>query len=199
MSTKKPRGRPRNEETREAILRAARDLLEKGGLGAVTVEAIAARSGVSRPTIYRDWPNAHAVAMAAFLDADATPKPGRTSGSATIDLAAHLRQVAETFASRTGRSVAAMIAASQSETELAKAFRNNFIVGSREEGRKLLDRAAVQGEIRSDIDFEAALDLLYAPLYFRLLVGHGKLDGAFTDAIVALALGGLRRFPDGDR
>jgi len=65
------RGRPRDPRTRAAILVAARDLLGRGGLTAVTIEAIAQKAGVSRPTIYRYWPNAPAVAMAAFLEATA--------------------------------------------------------------------------------------------------------------------------------
>ena len=67
------RGRPRDPRTRAAILTAARALLERGGLTAVTIEAIAQKAGVSRPTIYRYWSNAPAVAMAAFLEATGAP------------------------------------------------------------------------------------------------------------------------------
>ena len=49
------------------------------------------------------------------------------------------------------------------------------------------------GEITAPADFEIALDMIYAPLYFRLLIGHGRLDGAFTDALLQMALHGLRR------
>jgi hypothetical protein len=88
-----------------------------------------------------------------------------------------------------------MIAASQSETELAKAFRTHFMLASREEGRRILERAVLQREIRADLDFEVALDLIYAPLYFRLLVGHGLLDRAFTASVLAHALAGLGARP----
>lgn len=187
----RPRGRPRDEKAREAVLRAAKELLEERGLGAVTIEGIAARAGVSKPTIYRSWKNSYAVAMAAFLELTEAHLPVKASGSAIADLRKHLRKVAEVFATRTGRSVAAMIAASQSETELAKAFRNHFILASREEGRKILERAVAQRELRSDIDFDVTLDLIYAPLYFRLLVGHGELTSAFTDSVLEHALVGL--------
>ncbi|HEX9158687.1 MAG TPA: helix-turn-helix domain-containing protein, partial [Rhizomicrobium sp.] len=62
-----PRGRPRDPATRKKILTAASQLLDEDGLPAVTMEAIAARAGVGKPTIYREWPNAQAVAMSAFL------------------------------------------------------------------------------------------------------------------------------------
>ena len=64
---------------------------------------------------------------------------------------------------------------------------------SRLRGRALLERAAEDGEIAPPLDFEVALDMLYAPLFFRLLIGHGRLDAAFTDALLELAFRGLRR------
>ena len=189
----RPRGRPRNEQARAAIVRAARELLDELGPTGLTIEAVAARSGVSKPTIYRSWPNAQALAMTAFLETTTREVPFRRSGSAIGDLRAHLRKVAESFATRTGRNVAAMMAAAQGETELAKAFRNNFILESREEGRRLLDRGIASGELRADIDVDVTLDLLYAPLYFRLLVGHGPLDTGFVDRMVEHALQGVAR------
>ena len=57
------RGRPRSEAARQAILQAARELLADGGPGAVTMEAVAARAGVGKPTVYRWWPDRHAVAI----------------------------------------------------------------------------------------------------------------------------------------
>jgi AcrR family transcriptional regulator len=189
----KKRGRPRSEAAREAVLAAARKLLEDGGLGAATIEAIAAKAGVSKPTIYRSWKNSYAVAMEAFLESARARVAFGTSSSAVADLRTQLRKVAEVFATRTGRSVAAMIAAAQSETEIAKAFRNNFILKSREEGRQLLDRAVAQNELRKDIDFDTTLDLLYAPIYFRLLIGHGKLSAEFTDSVLEHALFGLAK------
>ena len=84
-----------------------------------------------------------------------------------------------------------MIAAAQNDSELAKVFRNRFIMRSREAGRVLLQRAVAEGTVRPDADIEVALDLIYAPLYFRLLIGHGPLDGAFTDALLDLVLEGL--------
>ena len=57
------RGRPRSETARRKVLAAARELLAERGLAGLTMEGIAARAGVGKPTIYRQWPNAQAVAM----------------------------------------------------------------------------------------------------------------------------------------
>jgi hypothetical protein len=88
-----------------------------------------------------------------------------------------------------------MIAASQHDSELAKVFRTQFILRRREEGRSLINLAVAAGEMDEPTEIEAVLDLIYAPLYFRLLIGHGSLDESFTDTILDLALNGLRRRP----
>jgi AcrR family transcriptional regulator len=186
------RGRPRDPRTRKKILAAAAGLLDDGGLTAVTMEAIASRAGVGKPTLYREWPNAHAVAMSAFLErARAAPAAAR-SRSALAALRRQLRDLAEVFATRAGRSTAMMIAAAQNDSELAKVFRTHFVLQNREEGRALLLRAIAEGEVRRNIDLEAALDVIYAPFYFRLLIGHAPLSSRDTDVILDLALKGLR-------
>jgi AcrR family transcriptional regulator len=186
------RGRPRSEQARLAILKAARDLLERGGIGAVTVEGVAERAGVGKPTIYRYWPNGHAVAMAALLETSPAPEPvQRARRSALLALKDQLQRIVTVFGSPVGRHVATMIAASEGETELSKAFRNHFLLARREEGRALLLTAIKQGELRRDIDLDVALDLIYAPIFYRLLMGHAKLDSAFTDAVIRQLLRGL--------
>jgi AcrR family transcriptional regulator len=178
------RGRPRDPRTRAAILAAARALLERGGLTAVTIEAIAAKAGVSRPTIYRYWPNAPAVAMAAFLEASGAPAAARTSRSPLAALRAQLHAVADAFAAPAGRSVAAMVAAAQSETELAKAFRNEFITSNRDAARLLIERSIAERLVVPPADLELALDLVFGPLFFRLLMGHAPITRGFVDQLL---------------
>lgn len=179
-----PRGRPRDPRTRSAILAAARALLERGGLTAVTIEAIAQKAGVSRPTIYRYWPNAPAVAMAAFLEATGAPGAARSVRSPLAALRAQLHALADAFAAPTGRSVAAMVAAAQSETELAKAFRHEFIARNRDAARLLLERCIAENAIAPPRDMEVALDLVFGPLFYRLLMGHAPITPAFVDQLL---------------
>jgi AcrR family transcriptional regulator len=186
------RGRPRSESARRKVLAAAHRLLQERGLPGVTVERIAALAGVGKPTIYRHWPNAQAVAMDAFLEGAEAGEDEAGHGSALPALRRQLAGIAAAFASPAGRSTAAMIAAAQNDSELAKVFRNRFIMRSRETGRALLLQAAAEGAIRAEADLEVALDLIYAPLFFRLLIGHGPLDRSFTEALLDLALRGLR-------
>jgi AcrR family transcriptional regulator len=178
------RGRPRDPRTRAAILTAARALLEKGGLTAVTIEAIADKAGVSRPTIYRYWPNAPAVAMAAFLEASGAPAAGKASRSPLAALRAQLHAIADAFAAPTGRSVAAMIAAAQSETELAKAFRNEFIARNRDAARILIERCIEERLVVAPADIDLALDLIFGPLFYRLLMGHAPITRGLVDQLL---------------
>lgn len=179
-----PRGRPRDPRLRATILAAARSLLEKGGLTAVTIEGIANKAGVSRPTIYRYWPNAAAVAMAAFLEASGAPATGKAGRSPLTALRAQLHAVADAFAAPAGRSVAAMVAAAQSETELAKAFRNEFIARNRDAARLLLERCIAERLVAAPSDIDLALDLIFGSLFYRLLMGHAPITPGFVDQLL---------------
>jgi AcrR family transcriptional regulator len=182
------RGRPRDPRTRAAILTAARALLDRGGLTAVTIEAIANKAGVSRPTIYRYWPNAAAVAMAAFLEASGAPAAGKASRSPLAALRAQLHAVADAFAAPTGRSVAAMVAAAQSETELAKAFRNEFIARNRDAARLPLVRCIEEGLVKPPADVDLALDQIFGVLFYRLLMGHAPITRGVVDQLLAAVI-----------
>jgi AcrR family transcriptional regulator len=84
----RPRGRPRSMAARRAILMATHELLAEGGLSSVTIEGIAARAGVGKPTIYRSWPNAQAVAMAALMEGSDTGEWVDARGNHAVEAAA---------------------------------------------------------------------------------------------------------------
>ncbi len=188
-------GRPRSQKARRAILRAARELLAERGLTGVTVEGIAERARVGKPTIYRAWPNAMAVVMAALIEEDEL-SPDATRELRGLDaLRRQLRKVSALFATPLGRNITLMVAASDDSTELARVFRNHFILARREEGRRYVQQAVDDGELRADIDLDTALDLIYAPIFYRLLGGHQPLSDSFTDAALAHLLTGLLARP----
>jgi AcrR family transcriptional regulator len=189
----KPRGRPRSETAKRAILAAAHALLREGGPAAVTMEAVAERAGVGKPTVYRWWPDRHAVAMAALMETESRERRVSSSASALSGLRSQLRAISKRFATSTGRHVTSMIAAADSESELSKAFRNHFVLARRAEGKALLERAIQEGELKPDLDLEVSVDLLYGALFFRLLMGHAPLDEAFLDRALDTALAGMRK------
>ena len=190
-STRRPRGRPPSDRARKAILDAARQLLSEGGPGAVTMEGVAARAGVGKPTVYRWWPDRHAVTMAALMEHGDEGQPDRAARSPREGLRRQLQAVVERFSTPVGRHVTAMLAASDPESELAKAFRNHFVLARRAEGRELLHQAIAAGELRRDVDVDVALDLLYGAMFFRLLLGHAPLDTRFADKALEHTFRGL--------
>lgn len=170
---------------------AAAQLLDEGGLPAVTMDRLSAITGVGKPTIYRTWPNAMAVAFDVLLARAEGQRAKAVRGTPRAALRAQLRAIADIFTTPVGRSIALLIAAAQSETELAKSFRDRFLIASREEGRGILARGVAAGVFRKELDLETALDIVYAPLYFRLLIGHQPIDAAFVDRLLDGALHGL--------
>jgi AcrR family transcriptional regulator len=161
----------------------------------VTVEAIAERAGVSKATIYRWWPNRAAVVMDGFLSMVSSEVPFPHTGHAREDIRLHMRRLAEAFGGKMGLMVAALIAEGQADPELAEALRSRWLSVRRTEAREILELGIERGELRDDIDPEVAVDVLYGPIYYRMLVGHAPLDGDFADVLADHAFAGLAVSP----
>jgi AcrR family transcriptional regulator len=187
----RPSGRPRSERARRAILKAANELLESEGFVAVTMEAIAERAGVSKATVYRWWPNRAAVVMDGFLSTVSSEVPFPHTGHAREDMRIHMRRLTEAFDGKIGRTVAALIAEGQANPELAEALRSRWLSVRRAEAREILEFGIDRGELREDLDLEVAVDVLYGPIYYRMLVGHAPLDDDFADALADHVFAGL--------
>ena len=186
------RGRPRSEKARHAILEAAAELLLLRGLGAVSMDAVAERAGVSKATIYRWWPSKEMLALDALLDWAATSAPARDTGSLRGDLLALVRPwVREIKRQPFGRVIAALVTEAQSDPQFAEAYRTHFGEPRREAMRAAFARAADRGDVPADLDVEVAVDLIYGPLYHRLLHGHAPLTGQFAQDVVDMALAGI--------
>lgn len=189
------RGRPRSEESRAAILRAAHDILMAGGLGRLTIEAVAERARVGKPTIYRYWKNAQELAMAALMAGEPQSTSVEPLEGSKLRLHRQMENLLDIFASTRGRQIALTMAAADPDSEMAKAFRTRVMLQQREEGRAILADAAASGEIRLQTDVETILDMLYAPVFYRLLVGHLPLTPAFGRDVVDSVWRGLTGKP----
>jgi AcrR family transcriptional regulator len=183
--------RPRSIRAHESVLAATRELLAEGGLPAATVDAISARSGVSKATVYKHWPCRTAIAAEAFGKemADAIPLPD--TGSARGDLTEQVRRVSEFYAGPAGTVFAQLLAACVSDPQASEYFREFFLDGRRVAIAELWRRALDRGEADPSIDAETATDVLFGPLIFRSLTGHAPLTPEQADAVSAAALNGL--------
>ena len=187
------RGRPRSERARKAILEAAGELLLARGLSAVSMDAVAERAGVSKATIYRWWPTKETLALDALYTewAAAVPYP-RDTGSLRGDLLSLLRPWVRLAGSRPyGRVVAALLTESQTDPVFAAEYRQRFVEPRRDQGREIFRRAIERGEVPPGTKVEVALDLLYGPIYHRLLHGHAPLNDRFVRDVVDTVLDGI--------
>jgi AcrR family transcriptional regulator len=188
-----PRGRPRSERARQAILAAAAELLLAQGLAAVSMDAVASRAGVSKATIYRWWPTKETLALdALYTQWAAAQPPDVDTGSLRGDLLALLGPWARLASSGPyGRVIAALLTEAQTDPAFAAEYRQRVVQPRRDHARAVLARAIQRGEIPGDTRVEVAIDLLYGPLYHRLLHGHATLDDRFVADTVDMALSGI--------
>ena len=184
-------GRPRSEQSRSAVLRAASELLQEVGLRAMTTDEIAGRSGTSKATIYKWWPNKYAVAVDAFLEAMNSASADPDTGSAATDFRLVLQGMMRFYRSPAGRIFAQLIGEAQSDPLVATVLHERLMQARRELGRRIWDRGVARGELRSDIDREIAVDLVFGPALYRLLATGAPLDGATADATVDAVMRGL--------
>jgi AcrR family transcriptional regulator len=186
------RGRPRSVRAWKAVLEVAEEILETEGYAALTVDAVAARAGVSKATIYRWWDDKAAVAMEAVLNAIEPEIAAPDTGSLKGDLESQVLSVIEMLTTTPhGPALAGLIAEAQSNPTLAEAFRERFLKVRRTAARELLGRAVARGEVDPSTDLEVAVDAIYGPVYYRLLLGHRPLDERFGRTHLALVCDGL--------
>jgi AcrR family transcriptional regulator len=195
-NTSRRPGRPRSERARQAILRAAADLLLDEGAAQVSMDAVAERAGVSKATIYRWWPSKERLALDALLEWAATGSSPRDTGSLRADLLSLVRPWVREIRRRPfARVIAALLTEAQSDPAFAEDYRRHFVEQRRAPMRAAFERAIARGEVPADLDVEVALDLIYGPVYHRLLHGHAPLTDRFAASVIDLALTGILTSP----
>ena len=194
-TTRRP-GRPRSERARQAILRAAADLLLDEGTAQVSMDAVAERAGVSKATIYRWWPSKERLALDALLEWAATGSSPRDTGSLRGDLLVLVRPWVREIRRRPfARVIAALLTEAQSDPAFAEDYRRHFVEQRRAPMRAAFERAIARGEAPAELDVEVALDLIYGPVYHRLLHGHAQITDRFATSVIDLALAGILTSP----
>ncbi|MDO9410405.1 TetR/AcrR family transcriptional regulator [Patulibacter sp.] len=185
----------RSARARRSILDATTALTAEVGYAAVTVEAIAARAGVGKQTIYRWWPSKGAVLFDAILDRGSDAERGTAlpdTGDLRADLQAVLRAVvaelADPATDRTNRAVTAEI---QADESLAGELVTRLLRPQMEATADRLDRARQVGQLAPDADVEVAVELLFGPPFHRWLLRTGPLEDEYADRLVAGVLSGL--------
>lgn len=186
------RGRPRNVEAQKSILSASYELLLENGFQAVTVDKIAERAQVSKATIYKWWPNKAAVVMDGFLHAATARLPVPDTGKALNDILIHATNLAGFLISREGTIITELLGEGQFDSGLAEAYRARFFRPRRLEARGLLEKGVQRGELKPHLDIGICIDLIYGPIFYRLLVTGEPIDDSYVRHLVESAFEGIR-------
>ncbi|MEU9147439.1 TetR/AcrR family transcriptional regulator [Streptomyces sp. NPDC048349] len=195
---KAPDATRRSDRSRRAILDAALALVGEVGYNKLTVEAIAARAGVGKQTIYRWWPSKAAVLLDASLSlaGDAETEARWTGFPDTGDLAADLKYVLratvdELCDEKYEAPARALTAAGATDPELGARFNERLLEPQLALYEARLRTARDAGQLAPDTDLRLTVEMLLGPLTYRWLLRTQPLTHAFADALVDRVLGGV--------
>lgn len=185
-------GRPRNVLHDDAIMLAVRELLDEAGYAALTIDAVAVRAGVGRPTVYRRWPSKAALVIAALGESSLRRDPLPDAGHLREDLLAiRQRQLALLNSSEGLRVLPGLAADVVERTELHSRFYDRYVGPWRDIIRAAVDRAVSRGEITGGASVGLVADLITGPLVFRVIFAHEVPTEMALEPAVDLVLAGL--------
>jgi AcrR family transcriptional regulator len=189
------RGRPRDPAINDAILNATRELLVEVGYAGLSMEAVAGRAQVSKPTLYLRYPSKGALIFeAVFGRTKALAMPD--SGDLQADLREAYNWAVDEFASPEARAaLPGILAEISASDELGDLVRTNVIEPEYARVRELLERAQRRGEIRADADLRLVIDAFLGTAVARSTVLADPLDHASAARLVELLVHGLAPRP----
>ena len=186
-------GRRGRQRTEAAILAATRELLAEGGVHHLTVEGVAARSGVAKTTIYRRWRSKDELALAVLLRMVEEIVEVPDLGDVRAELIGFVDGAVQILGkSLMGRVMQGLVSDLATDPELGGSFREQIVALRVAEIRRVLERAIERGELRPDLDVDLVHELLFGPVYYRLLLSGGELDAGLAERIVDTILPALR-------
>ena len=189
-ATRRP-GRPRSEQAEQAIIEATLDLFAEEGFDGVCVEAVAARAGVGKATIYRRWPNKEELLLAA-LGALKSPYPEPAGVSVREDLIAMLSvMVADMADPRKARRYALLLGEGEKYPRLMARYKETVVQPRRELMRSVIRRGIATGELRPDTDVEIAMLALTGTVLAKGKEADSEMNGELAARIVDELLLGL--------
>ncbi|MFD0902012.1 TetR/AcrR family transcriptional regulator [Actinomadura sediminis] len=186
----------RSDDRTEAIMRAALDLALESGYSKLSIEAVAARAGVGKHTVYRRWSSKGSL----FLDAVLSLNKDSLGHRDTGDIVADLREQMERAVNLLGRPpwgplYQDLVGEAQHNPEVAAALKHRFIDPQTADTVARLRTARENGQLAPDIDLELAMELLSGPLYYRFLITQEPLTPDYLDQVLKALFTGMSPRP----
>lgn len=188
IKTIKRPGRPRSEEARTALLQATTKLMNEMPIRSISISQIAREAGVGKPTIYRWWDSKCSIVMDAFLH-DAGPQIALPpSDTAKEALQLYIRNLIHLLNGKAGKTIAEIVGEGQSDPHIIEEFHARFFTQLLAPARSTIESGQSSGEFDATLNIDQALDLVFGPIYFRLIVGPRTLDAAFEKLVTGKGL-----------
>jgi AcrR family transcriptional regulator len=185
------RGRPRDPETDKRIIRAAADLMLQRGFDKMTVDDVATSAGVGKATVYRRWPSKDDLAVAAMEEIYSAEIPEPDTGSIRTDLAASYRAALQFVNSPHGAAYIRMSIAESIRDERIAALYRSSTQRREDQARRTFEKAIERGEVRADIDLDAAVQWLGGLLAVRAISNRPMPTLDDVERLVDLTLQGV--------
>ena len=182
----------RRADRTEAILHSTLELAKESGFAKLSIEAVAARAGVGKHTVYRRWPSRGMLFLDAVLSSNEQGLDHRDTG----DVVADLREVMNRAADLLGRPpwgplYRDLIGEAQHDPMVAAAHYERFVAPQTANTLARLRAAKDQGQLAPDFDLDLAMEILSGPLYFRLLVTQQPLTHDYIDRVLRAVFTGM--------
>jgi AcrR family transcriptional regulator len=181
------RGRPRDATLDARILEQVLALLGSHGYAGLTLDELAARSGVAKTTILRRWPSKAAVAAAGVERLALQSVDVPDSGTLRADLHALLHGAVDVFARGRGQFVPRLLRESGHHPEITDLL-FTVIHTRRQAYRRALAQALARGELSPSVDQDLLIDLLIGPIWMRLLITRDSITAEYVDSVVEAVL-----------
>jgi AcrR family transcriptional regulator len=191
------KGRPPSEmaASHAAIIDAVYALLQEKSVRDLTMEEVAKRAKVGKPTLYKWWPTKATLVLAMLCERMAPNLEKPTGLSAEESLRFRVRRLIDALNGPFGKIVAGLIAEGQSEPAVLQEFFDRWVSPRRNATIADLQRGKNAGELRSEIEPELLNDAIFGAIYYRLLLRSGPLTKRFGEELVEHVLGGQRAGP----
>ena len=168
-------GRPRSVRAERAIHDATLQILIEQGYEGMSIEAVAARAGVGKATIYRRYAGKDALVAAALRTLNPMPEVALPdTGSVRSDFRLLIeRFAATTFGTILGPMIVRLLSAVITNPDLQPIFIENVIAPRQAAALAVIQRGVERGDLRHDLDIHRTLDMLVGAIIYRVLFGGG--------------------------
>jgi AcrR family transcriptional regulator len=184
----------RVERSKQAILDATRELLaQDGDVRSLTVETVAARSGVAKTTIYRRWRDKWELALDAVM-IDMLPRFDEPVdvGDTRKELLTFVNSVVRMMASTPmGPAMQALVSQIATDPDLARVYREQVVQPRLTQLAPVIQRGIARGDLRADTEVRLVHELLLGPIFYRLLLSGAPLDRNLGPRLVHAILAGF--------